>query len=136
MTEIERLRAENASLKANATVHQTLKEIYGNPAEPTSNRIRRRRRAARRSVSARIRRAGADCQAATAALACETPSLKPQQPVLDLTAVEHESLAETVERQRRRADRILALPLEQRAALFVGVGNGDDSGGNGTVSGI
>ena len=81
MVEIQRLRAENASLKANASAHQTLKEIYGNPAEPTSNRIR----------------------AATAALACETPRLESVPPPLDLIAAEEiEPLSVVVERQRRQ----------------------------------
>jgi len=90
MAEIEKLRAENASLKANATSHQTLKEIYGNPAEPTSNRIR----------------------AATAALGVETPSLKPQPSVLDLVGEEIEPLAVVVERQRKRCDALQGRNIE------------------------
>jgi hypothetical protein len=109
MAEIERLRAENASLKANnASAHQTLRAIYADSSQPATVRVR----------------------AAQAALNVETPRLEPQPAPLDLTAEEIEPLAVVVERQRRRADRILALPLEERAAMITGVrsdgGNGSD----------
>jgi hypothetical protein len=49
-------------------------------------------------------------------------------PPLDLVAEEVEPLAATVERQRVRANRLLALSLEERSALIAGVrGNGNGS---------
>jgi hypothetical protein len=85
MAEIQKLRAENAALKANASAHQTLREIYGNPAEPSGNRIR----------------------AAQAALSHESAPLKPVEAPLDLIAEPIEPLADVVARQRARADRML-----------------------------
>jgi hypothetical protein len=86
MAEIQRLRAENAALKANATAHQTLKNIYGDDSQPVSASVR----------------------AAQAALAHESPPLKPVEAPLDLVAEEIEPLADVVRRQRARADRMLA----------------------------
>jgi len=40
MQEIDRLRAENERLKANASTHQTLASIYSDPAQPTGHRIK------------------------------------------------------------------------------------------------
>ena len=48
----------------------------------------------------------------------------------DLPEVEYEPLSVVVARQRERADRILALSLEERSALIAGLsrnGNGDGS---------
>jgi FtsZ-binding cell division protein ZapB len=110
MVEIQKLRAENAALKANATAHQTLKNIYGDDSQPVSARVR----------------------AAQAALAHESPPLKPVEAPLDLVAEEIEPIADVVARQRARADRML---LEDPA--FVAVrnfraislkGNGADDG--------
>jgi hypothetical protein len=58
----------------------------------------------------------------------ETPRLTPQPPPLELVAEEIEDLATKVTRQRARMDRMLALPLEERAALIPGCSNdnGDD----------
>ena len=109
MVEIQRLRAENTALKANATAHQTLKNIYGDDSQPVSARVR----------------------AAQAAMAHESAPLKPVEAPLDLVAEEvSEPLAVVVERQRRRADAILALPLAEREQLIRGVGR--DGNGNGS----
>jgi len=108
MAEIERLRAENARLRSSeADAHSTLRMIYGDDSQPANVRVR----------------------AATAALAHESPSLKPVEAPLELVAEVVEPLAAVVERQRARADRLLALSLEERAALIAGVSN--DNGGNG-----
>ena len=113
MAEIQKLRAENAALKANATAHQTLKNIYGDDSQPVSARVR----------------------AAQAALAHESAPLKPVEAPLELTAVEEiEPLAVVVERQRRRADAMMAMSLEQRAALITGVrGNGSNGSDDDTA---
>ena len=42
--------------------------------------------------------------------------------------MEYEPLATVVERQRRRADAIQALPLEERARMITGVGRDDGNG--------
>jgi hypothetical protein len=110
---IAELEAEVERLKANASAHQTLASIYTDPAQPTGHRIR----------------------AATAALACETPRLESVPPAIDATCEEiYEPLSVVVERQRKRANEILALPLEERERMIAGVvkrdGNGDDSGSN------
>ena len=93
MAEIERLRAENARLRSSeADAHSTLRMIYGDDSQPANVRVR----------------------AATAALAHECPSLKPVEAPLQLVAEVVEPLAAVVERQRARADRLLALSLEER----------------------
>ena len=113
MAEIERLRAENVALKANnASAHQTLRAIYADSSQPATVRVR----------------------AAQAALNVETPSLKPEPAPLDLVAEPYEPLSVVVERQRKRADAIEALPMEERERMIAGVvrrnSNGDDSGSN------
>src|SRR6516164_8826241 len=40
IVEIEKLRAENERLKANASAHQTLQAIYRNEAESSTTRVR------------------------------------------------------------------------------------------------
>jgi hypothetical protein len=113
MAEITALRAENAALKANASAHQTLAEIYRNPAEPSGVRVR----------------------AAQAALSHESAPLKPVEAPLDLVAEPVEPLAEVVRRQRARADRMLLEDpqyqgLPKSPILLKpnsGNGNGDDS---------
>src|SRR5262249_61765343 len=88
----EQLAAENAALKANnASAHQTLRAIYADSTQPATVRVR----------------------AAQAALNVETPSLKPQEPPLDLVAEPYEPLAVVVERQRRRGERLFALPMAE-----------------------
>ena len=47
---------------------------------------------------------------------------------LDLVVEPTEDLATVVQRQRVRAARLLALPLEKRAALIQGVGRDDGNG--------
>jgi hypothetical protein len=83
MAEIERLRAENASLKANnASAHQTLRAIYADSTQPASVRVK----------------------AAQAAIGHESAPLKATEAPLDLVAEPYEPLAVVVDRQRRRAD--------------------------------
>jgi hypothetical protein len=60
----------------------------------------------------------------------ESAPLKSVEPPLELTAEPVESIQAVVERQRARADRLLALSLEERSALITGVSN--DNGGNGS----
>jgi hypothetical protein len=110
MAKCEQLAAENASLKANnASAHQTLRAIYADSNQPATVRVR----------------------AAQAALNVETPALKPEPAPLDLVAEVIEPLSVVVERQRKRADAMLALPLEERERLIRGVvrrdSNGDDT---------
>jgi hypothetical protein len=111
MAEITKLREENNRLRAtaNATAgaHDVLRELYLDPDTPPALR--------------------AKC--AIGALPHEVPRLMPEKAPLDLTAkeVEYEPLSVIVERQRKRCDQILALPLEERAALITGVGR---DGGN------
>ena len=112
MAEIERLRAENASLKANnASAHQTLRAIYADSTQPASVRVK----------------------AAQAALNVETPRLESVPPPLDLVAEEVEPLADVVARQRARADR-----MEREARNIRVLPNGqvllldEHNGGNGS----
>jgi hypothetical protein len=112
MQEIDRLRAENERLRSAAGAHDVLRSIYTDANQPTGHRLK----------------------AAGLALGHESPPLKSVEAPLELVAEVIEPLATVVERQRARADRMLALPLEERAALITGVvrgdGNGDDSGSN------
>ena len=107
MAEIERLRAENAALKANATAHQTLKEIYGDSNQPATVRVR----------------------AAQAALGHESAPLKATKAPLDLVATEStESLADLVTRQRARMNQMLSeLPIE-----VLPIADGRQRNGNGS----
>jgi hypothetical protein len=68
MEEIDRLRAENERLKANASAHQTLAAIYSDPNQPTGHRIK----------------------AAGLALGVETPRLESVPPAIDVTCEEIE----------------------------------------------
>src|SRR6516225_2833540 len=109
MAEITKLREENARLRSSENnAHSVLREIYNDPDAPHGVRVK----------------------AAGLALPHETPRLTPVPPPLDLVAEPYEPLAVVVERQRQRADRILALPLEERERLIKGVvrhdGNGQD----------
>src|SRR5690348_13234998 len=109
MAEIERLRAENVRLRSSEnSAHAVLREVYNDPTASPAIRVK----------------------AATAALPHETPRLESVPPPLELTAVEYEPLSVVVERQRKRADAILALSLEERSRLITGVerddGNGSD----------
>ena len=110
MVEIQRLRAENTALKANATAHQTLKNIYGDDSQPVSARVR----------------------AAQAALAHESAPLKPVEAPLDLVAEEIEPIADVVARQRARADRMmLEPPFSDLPKVVPFRSNGDGSNGDG-----
>ena len=110
--ENDKLRAENERLKATASAHQTLASIYTDPNQPTGHRIR----------------------AATAALACETPRLESVAPAIDATCEEIEPLHLVVERQRKRADALLALPLAEREAMIRGVVRSDGDGSDDSSS--
>jgi hypothetical protein len=99
---VEELAAANEALKADLTAHQTLKAIYADPNQPATVRVR----------------------AAQAALSHESAPLKPVEAPLDLTVVEVEPLAVTVEKQRARADRMLSGP--PWGALNSPQGNGSD----------
>jgi hypothetical protein len=68
---------------------------------------------------------------AKAAIGCiqhELPRLTPEPRPLELTAAPPEPLAVVVERQRARLDRMLALPLEVRSELSLGVVRNDCNG--------
>jgi hypothetical protein len=70
----------------------------------------------------RLRRRPYGSRRPVLALPHETPRLMPEPRPLDLVATtEYEPLAAVVERQRARADRILALPLAEREQLARGV---------------
>ena len=114
MAEITKLREENARLRSEKSdALSVCQEVYSDPNASPALRLK----------------------AAGLALPHETPRLEPVPPPLDLVAEPYEPLAVVVERQRQRADRILALPLEERERLIKGVvrhdGNGqdDDTGG-------
>jgi hypothetical protein len=110
---LKELVAENERLKAGLDAHSTLQSIYRNEAESSSTRIK----------------------AAAASLPHEVPRLTPEPRPLDLVGEEVvEPLASVVQRQRMRANRLLALSLEERSRLITGVGHGgngqDDSSGD------
>jgi hypothetical protein len=105
MAEIERLRAENASLKANnASAHQTLRAIYADSTQPASVRVK----------------------AAQAALNVETPRLESVPPPLELIAEPVEPLADLIARQRARCDRMILEDPHFRGLLSPSRGNGSD----------
>jgi len=112
IAEIEKLRAENERLRSAEGAHDVLRRLYLDEAQNPNTRVR----------------------AAQAALNVEKPRLAPVEAPLDLVAEPYEPLSVVVERQRRRADAILALPLAERERMIAGVvrrdGNGDDSGSN------
>ena len=103
--ENDRLREENARLRSSENnAHAVLREVYNNPTASPAVRVK----------------------AAGLALPHETPRLMPEPRPLDLVYEEVEPLSVVVERQRKRADAMLALPLEERERLIRGVvrGNG------------
>jgi hypothetical protein len=111
MAEITKLRAENARLRSSENnAHSVLREIYNDPDAPQGVRVK----------------------AAGLALPHEVPRLESVPPPLDLVAEPVEPLADVVARQRARANRLLALSLEERSALITGTGRGngqdDDTG--------
>jgi hypothetical protein len=108
MARIAELEAEVERLRSAAGAHDVLRSIYSDANQPTGHRLK----------------------AAGLALGHESPPLKPAEAPLDLVATEEiEPLASVVARQRARADRMMALPLEERAALIRGCNSGN--GGNG-----
>jgi len=103
--ENDRLREENARLRSSENnAHAVLREVYNDPTASPAVRVK----------------------AAGLALPHETPRLMPEPRPLDLVYEEVEPLSVVVERQRKRADAMLALPLEERERLIRGVvrGNG------------
>src|SRR5215472_17018881 len=107
MQKCEQLAAENASLKANnASAHQTLRAIYADSSQPATVRVR----------------------AAQAAIGHESAPLKAMEPPLELVAQEYEPLSQLVERQRKRCNEILAMPLSERPMMITGVGDGGNGG--------
>jgi len=111
MVEIQRLRAENTALKANATAHQTLKNIYGDDNQPAGVRVR----------------------AAQAALSHESAPLKPVDAPLDLVSEEIIPLAELVQQRRARQDRLCPESAADLPPIdLVPIADGRRSNGNGS----
>jgi hypothetical protein len=109
---LEELAAENARLRSEKSdALSVLREVYNDPAASPAHRIK----------------------AAGLALPHEVPRLESMPPPLELIAEPIEPLADVVARQRARADRLLALPLEERSRLIAGV-KGNGNGGNGSDS--
>jgi hypothetical protein len=105
----EELAAENARLRSSENnAHAVLREVYNDPTASPAVRVK----------------------AAGLALPHEVPRLTPQPAPLELPYEEVEPLPVVVERQRARMNKLLALSLEERAALITGVSN--DNGGNGS----
>jgi hypothetical protein len=106
MARIAELEQENERLRSAAGAHDVLRSIYTDTNQPTGHRLK----------------------AAGLAIGHESAPLKATEAPLDLVAEEVEPLAQRMERQRARMDRILALPLEERSKLIAGVskGNGSD----------
>ena len=111
--ENDRLREENARLRSSENnAHAVLREVYNDPTASPAVRVK----------------------AAGLALPHETPRLMPEPRPLDLVYEEVEPLSAVVERQRKRADAMLALPMEERERLIRGVVRRDGSGGDNTSS--
>ena len=111
MQKLEQLAAENTRLRSEKSdALSVCQELYSDPTAPAALRLK----------------------AAGLALQFEVPRLLPEKAPLELQAEPVEPLAQLVERQRARADAILALPLEERSAMFAprSDGNGGDSSGN------
>jgi hypothetical protein len=106
---LQGLADENESLRSGLGAHGVLKLVYSDNNQPAGVRVK----------------------AAQAALNVEKPRLAPVEAPLDLVAEEIEPLQDVLARQRARADRLMALSLEERSALITGVvrngGNGSDS---------
>jgi len=115
MAEITKLREENARLRSSeSNALSVCREVYNDPSAPPALRLK----------------------AAGLALPHEVPRLESVPPPLDLVAEPYEPLAVVVDRQRRRADRMLAEDPQYRDLPKVfssrpnGDGNGDDSSSN------
>src|SRR5262249_54960232 len=94
----EELIAENSRLRSENTAHSVLREVYNDPTASPAVRVK----------------------AAGLALPHETPRLMPEPRPLELVAEVIEPLSVVVEKQRARAARILALPLEVREKMITG----------------
>ena len=107
MAKCEQLAAENTRLRAEKSdALSVCQELYSDPTAPAALRLK----------------------AAGLALPHETPRLESVPPPIDLVAQECKPLSQLVEERRRRCDALLALPLEERAALIRGVGRDDGNG--------
>ena len=108
MAEITRLREENARLRSSEnTAHSVLREVYNDPTASPAVRVK----------------------AAGLALPHETPRLMPEKAAIDATCEEiYEPLSVIVERQRKRANEIHALPLSVREQMVRGVVRRDGNG--------
>src|SRR5215469_8868653 len=107
MAKCEQLAAENTRLRSErGDALSVCQELYSDPTAPPALRLK----------------------AAGLALQFEVPKLMPERAPINATCEEIEPLAQLVERQRRRADQLLALPLAERAAMIPGSngGNGQD----------
>jgi hypothetical protein len=94
MTEITKLRAENARLRSSENnAHSVLREIYNDPDAPQGVRVK----------------------AAGLALQHETPRLAPVEAPMELVAEPYEPLADVIARQRARAADLLPKLIEQTA---------------------
>jgi len=105
---LEQVAAENARLRSEKSdALSVCQELYSDPTAPPALRLK----------------------AAGLALQFEVPRLLPEKAAIDVTATEYEPLSVVVERQRKRCDALLALPLSERERLVTGVGR---DGGNGS----
>jgi hypothetical protein len=94
---LEEVAAENTRLRSEKSdALSVCQSIYNDPDAPLAIRIK----------------------AAGLALPHETPKLQSVPAPLELTAEPVECLADVVNRERARMDRLLALPLEERSELF------------------
>jgi hypothetical protein len=83
---LEELAAENESLRSGLGAHGVLKLVYSDNNQPAGVRVK----------------------AAQAALNVEKPKLMPEKAAIDGTCEEVVPLAELLEKQRKRMDRMLA----------------------------
>src|SRR6516165_3556277 len=104
MARIAELEIEVERLRATASAHSVLREIYLNPASPEGNRIK----------------------AAQAALNVETPKLQSVPQPMDLVAEPVVPLAELVHRRRARQDALEppCTVLSDGHSLLLKPGNG------------
>jgi hypothetical protein len=107
MLKLEQLAAENTRLRSEKSdALSVCQEVYSDPAAPAALRLK----------------------AAGLALQFEVPRILPEKAAIDATCEEIEPLAQAVERQRARMNRLLALPLAERERLVTGVGRDDGDG--------
>jgi hypothetical protein len=115
----QELAAENARLRSEKSDSLSfLREMFNDPAVSPALRLK----------------------AAGLVLPHEVPKLMPERAPLELSAEPIEPLAVTVEKQRARLNRMLALPLEVRSELSLGVrgdsGNGPDTDSDDELFGL